>query len=489
MLIPLSKKTRLLSLIFVSQLMITSAIAKTTNKPMLTDTLINQIPQINRPQVIEQDISQHTNANELENQTISIEELSNQSNLQSAEDALLISILQAMKQQEWQKAKSLLASEVNKNNTNMHLLFLAGQVEEQLGNYQSAIDYYRLMLATKSDLARPRFELARMQYHLKQMQQAESNFRLVLAQSLPQAVVVQINHYLNAIKKQKTSWQIGVNILPSTNINNGSDNDTVIINGKDFVLSEDAKAKSGIGVRGFLAGQYQFGSELQWFVDGAMQITDYPNKTNDSTFLRSRIGHTWRQSDQRIKASLGYQGMQHQHHQLYTGWVTSLGYQKELTQNSTLNTTLEWQKLDYVEDYDYLDATQTWLNMNINHYKDGNTMYQYGVRAGKNSTDDPTENYQNLAIEFDAMKQLNWLALTTNTGVSFNSTQYEAENPFFATKRQDKRWNIHAGVLKRDWSWLGFTPKISVNHEINNSNIPRYEHSNTSLDIALTQNF
>lgn len=42
-------------------------------------------------------------------------------------------------------------------------------------------------------------------------------------------------------------FSLGVNILPSTNINNGSLHDTFELGGFEFVLNDDAKAQSGIG--------------------------------------------------------------------------------------------------------------------------------------------------------------------------------------------------------------------------------------------------
>ncbi|HEX9806736.1 MAG TPA: tetratricopeptide repeat protein, partial [Alteraurantiacibacter sp.] len=120
---------------------------------------------------------------------------------------------------------------------------------DQLGRHRDAAVLFREILDEKPDAAAVRLELARMQAMLGNVAEARRELRAAQASGLPPEVEQMVRFYANALTAQKrTGGSFEVAIAPSTNINSATSSDTLGTIIGDFILDEDAQAKSGVGL-------------------------------------------------------------------------------------------------------------------------------------------------------------------------------------------------------------------------------------------------
>ena len=115
------------------------------------------------------------------------------------------------------------------------------------------------ILATHPDLARVRLELAHTLFLIKEDDSARHHFELLLGAAGSSPGLEQTARaYINAIDGRKRwSFSTFLSIAPSTNLNQGSSNPTVMLNGLPFTLSEDDVKKTGVGLVGGAQAGYR----------------------------------------------------------------------------------------------------------------------------------------------------------------------------------------------------------------------------------------
>ncbi len=120
---------------------------------------------------------------------------------------------------------------------------------DRLGRHREAAVEFRRILDDQPDAARVRLELARVLAMIGDLGGARRELRATRASALPPEVDQLVRFYANALAAQKPiGGSIEMAIAPDTNINRATRADTLGTIIGDFVLDEDAKARSGLGV-------------------------------------------------------------------------------------------------------------------------------------------------------------------------------------------------------------------------------------------------
>lgn len=116
--------------------------------------------------------------------------------------------------------------------------------------WREAASAYRRLLDEKPDAARVRLELAAVLARIGDEAGAHRQLRLAQATGLPPDVAEQVSQFSRTLRSpRRFGGSFDVTLAPDTNINRGTQArtlDTVIA---PLVLSSDARATSGVGVR------------------------------------------------------------------------------------------------------------------------------------------------------------------------------------------------------------------------------------------------
>ncbi|MDH2999438.1 hypothetical protein A1D23_04900 [Chelonobacter oris] len=406
------------------------------------------------------------------------------------EKQVLPPVLDLMKNGQWQRAKQALTPLLVHTPPSLHGLFLAGQIAEQQQEWQSAVGYYRKMLAIDSNLHRPRLELAKVLAKSGEIKASEYQFNLALSQQLPQNVESNVYAILQHLNAQTAYLNLQFALLPNSNVNQATTQRSVIFQGKEVVLSENSRAKRGIGLQFSVDGEKRFGKEYKWFVNGSLFNLDYANRRNDQTATRLMIGRSFgNQRRHSLDIAVGGHHLLYRHKGLYQGVVGRADYNRRLRPNWKLSLSWETQQLHYRPEYAYQRGWQHWLNTRLTHISQGKTIYYWGIQQGFNQAAEKRYSNRSLVFQTGIRHQFDWLQLTIGGQLAYGKTDYRDVSPFFGIIRHDKRWSGSVDFLKRDWSWKGFAPRLSFHYTDNRSTIPLNTYQNKQVRLMFSKEF
>ncbi len=401
----------------------------------------------------------------------------------------LAPLLTLMKHQKWRAARKLASLMLTDTPSSLHLLFLSGQINEQLNEYQKAIDAYRKMLEINSQLVRPRYELARMLFADGAMGAAEYQFRLVLSLNLPPEVQQTVRQYLQHIAQQRTSWGISIAMIPSTNINNGTSEKGYSKDGVEYVYSKDTQAQSGIGANLSLWGERRFGSKLQWFVKGTLDHNDYKGYELDNSYIKLTTGRSIRFNSTRIQLGLGGHIASYQYELLYKGEVADLSLSHQFSNSTLYFGGIGLQKLRYQSKRDFLDAMQMSSYLGVSHTVAGRTTHSLSLNFSGNQAQQSLDEYRQVGIDYAIRLPIEFQALSFDANIGLSQKRYLAEDAYFEKTRQDMSSNISFGVLKRNWNWRGFAPSFNLSYVSQQSNISLQRKNTLQAMLKITNEF
>ena len=168
--------------------------------------------------------------------------------------------------------------------------------EIRLALLDEAIAAFRSILIRRPGLVRVRLELALAFYLKEEDQLARGHFDRALVGRPPEALVANINSFLN-IMRARRRWRgyFGFSLAPDTNINAASDAEFVYIGGLPFRRGTQGRASSDIGVVGWGGGEYQFPLASRWRLRTGINLNhrEYKGNRFDQTFAGVFVGPRW----------------------------------------------------------------------------------------------------------------------------------------------------------------------------------------------------
>jgi hypothetical protein len=72
---------------------------------------------------------------------------------------------------------------------------------------------------------------------------------------------------------------------------------------------------------------------------------------------------------------------------------------------------------------------------------------------------------------------------------SYGSSRYDAADPLFARRRQDRLLELQLAVLHRRIVFTRFTPRVALTFTRRDSNIDLYDFNQRRLEVGLTSSF
>ena len=180
------------------------------------------------------------------------------------------------------------------NPTETDRLFFAGRILKAQGRFQEAIDVFREILRLDPDYINARRELAHTLLLNRDYGPAEYHFETLLRIDRNDRMRGGYRRFLDVIHRNRPVSVSGhFSLLPSTNVNRGTDNtafDTVF--GR-FVIDDEGRTDSGVGIQAGLSGHFRNPTSskgrmaLHWSVSGIR----YEDERYDSDTGSISISH------------------------------------------------------------------------------------------------------------------------------------------------------------------------------------------------------
>lgn len=367
--------------------------------------------------------------------------------------------------------------------------FRKGMTLAELKRYAAAAATFRALLDEKPNAARVRLELARVLALMGDEKAARRAVRQAQAAGLPQEVAVVVDQFAAALRSRKPfggSFELA--LAPDTNVNRATGArtlDTVIA---PLVLSEDARARSGLGVK--VGGQAYARLPLSASLALLPRISGvgrfYRAGRFDDMSLSTLVGLERRGAKDRITLSGG------------SGWRWYGGKPYARTETASL-------------DWIHAAGRRTQLVASIaassaryfrNPLQDG-AIYAASLSAERAlsqtagatltvSADRQTARDPGYATASGGASLLGWKEIgkaTVYVSGGLRRTEGDARLILFTDRRREWLYQAAAGATLRHLTYRGLAPTLRLTFERNVSTVGIYDYSRVAAEVGVTRAF
>ena len=360
-----------------------------------------------------------------------------------------------------------------------------------------AIASFRAMLIDRPALVRVRLELARAFFLKGEDRLAKRHFERVLAGKPPPPVVLNVNRFLVQIRARRR-WDLhaGFALAPDTNIGASSDERIIYINvgGARLPFTRDAEdlTTSGIGLSVWTGGEYQvpLGERLRLRAGANASRREYEGRRFDQMHLSGHAGPRrllGRNTEASVLASVQrrWSGGAPDHDAI--GIRLEAGHR--FTRRLTANVRASWHDRGY-RTRGYLDGPVVDASLSGAWIITPTVRADAGLGWGRERPETERWRHERRWIRAGVSVALP-KGFTVGGNAELRRTDYEG-NWFPHTDgepREDRTHALRASVHNRALAWQGFSPQVSLVHEVRKTNAQLYDYDRTGGELRFVKLF
>jgi tetratricopeptide (TPR) repeat protein len=362
-------------------------------------------------------------------------------------------------------------------------------LREAQGDKQGAIEWLKALLDEKPGAARPRLELARLLAETGDESGARRELRRAGAAGLPEDVARVVDRFATALRSSRTiGGSIEVAIAPDSNINRATTQERVDTVVAPLTLSRDARATSGIGfslsAQGFARGKITDTVDL--LSRASVRADLYGKSRFNDVVMTLASGPEFRLGGARVRPAAIAQRRWFGGDLYSESYGGSLNVLKPLDRVSQVEGELTLLQSNYAR-----IPVQDGLLADVNLAYDRAFSPRFSTRVSVRATrqDAKVDFLSTKSVGVDLLasrafgKQLGFIQLS---GFRLGA---DGRDPLFGVTREDKRFDVTAGLILRRFTWRGLAPLIRVIHSESDSTIPIYDFKRTRVEFALSREF
>jgi outer membrane protein len=410
---------------------------------------------------------------------------------QLSEKQALTAVRQLVSSGEFDIARTLIAAyQPHSPNHLLRQQLVEAMILESQEDFSGAALQYRKILADRPDFTLAKVRLSKVLAAAGDDDAARFQLGQLIAAGVDDRMDGQLKSLLNGLDERRPLKFGGFfSLLPSTNINTGTDNSTVSLGGIPLSISDESRRKSGVGIifGGNVVFQQRFQDKKTFLASASFVHRFYPALKTHATQADVSIGVA--QEFQRGKASLSviagaefanakqsskYAGMRlDAAHSIAPRWRMSNNFslRHRWHEDNQLRTgyTFAWQS-----NIDFTTAPSRFYRLILG------TEFQRSA-AARYSYDEGTVG-AGFYNEFAA-------GLTVYSEASASLRRYKAVSPGMTELRSDRLIAARVVITKRDFNIAGFAPRLAYSYTRNFSNSVFDDYQKHDIDLRLTKDF
>ena len=357
-----------------------------------------------------------------------------------------------------------------------------------------SITVFRAMLVDEPGLVRVRLELARAFFYKGDDSLSKEHFERVLAGNPPAPVVANVRKFLIQIRaRRRWTLHTGFALAPDTNIGSASDERIIYISGLPFRRDAAELTKSGVGLWLWGGGEYQhpLGQRLRLRLGMDAARREYSGGRFDRMWMSWHAGprlFVTRNTELSVLGNFRYFWSADRPD--YVDQGARLSARHRLTRRLTLNAAGSWHERRY-HDRAYLDGP-VWSSSAGVGWVARPTM-RFNLTAGYGRDRPGQRRSRNVSKWLQAgVSAALPKGFTVSGGGGVRWTDFK-DHWYPHTprdeNREDKNYNLRLSVFNRALTVYGFSPEVSVIHEIRETNAQLYDYKRTSGELRVVRQF
>lgn len=367
--------------------------------------------------------------------------------------------------------------------------FRLGQMLTNQNRFSDAAIIYRAILDEKPDAQRVRLELASLLARLGDVGSAQRELRLAQAGGLPPDVARLIDQFTDALRAGRPAGaSVEIALAPDNNINRATRSETLDTIIAPFDLSEDAQAKSGLGLalKGQAYARVGIDSRGQLLVRLSGSADLYRESQFDDVSVGIQAGPEMRSGKDRLNFSGGF-SQRWFGGDLYSEIISAsaniqhpVGTKALMTGNVSVSTFDN--KSNDLQDGTIYAASAGYERAFSSRFGAGITLG--GVRQALN---DPGYATTSGALSAFAFRELSRTTLVASLG--YSHLEADVRLFLFPRRRIDERYTASLAATFRQVQYMGFAPILRLEYERNDSSVGLYDYKRIAGSIGITRAF
>lgn len=427
-------------------------------------------------------------------QTLSLDEVERVWPRLSAEQKFIV-IDQLLKGGRFDTARRLLDSSHFPPSVEATRRFYVAMVLKAEGQHDEAIDIFRDILASHPEFDRVRLELAHSLYQLQEDESARHHFELILGGSGTQPGLADtVKSYINAIDgRRRWDFSAYFSIAPSTNLNQGSDNRVVYLNGQPFVL--DNVKESGVGIVTGFQGGYRLPvtDKVDLVASAGVHTKRYEEEIYSDLLASASFGPRYRYS----RGYVGVYGLYSQRwyadENYSASWGILVSASTRLGPADVVFADITCSERRFEDnwrgsDLTYQDGHVCGVSGRYEHYFDSATYVRVLGGGGQERTGLEHLDNDRWYVGAGVYRELPWGVSVYAQGL-YTRRDYDGIYPGATFARLDDRYDVSVNVTKRDWEVWGFAPMLQYTFTMNESNISFQEFNAHGANLTFTKRY
>lgn len=372
---------------------------------------------------------------------------------------------------------------------------LAAKIAYRRGDADRAIDILKAVVAASPDNWRIRYDLAHLAMEQHQDRLAKRQLKAILAAETDPAITRRVRGDLAKLaERQVFSARFKASAVPSTNINTATRAETFDFAGVvPLALSDEARARTGIGVNWALGGQYSpiLGSGFRghFAINGV--LTDHSNKAFDQATLGGEAGLS-RQFGARVgginaKIAATYEDRRLGGNAYSAAPGVAFSLSSILSRRTAVRFDAALQDVNYLarDDRDGLVST---LSFSLQHAIARSTRLSGSIGYTRQSAAAASEASGQYSLSTGIDFAGPWgLRLGVHPTVSYRA--FDAIAFAYGRKRSDWTADIATSIGHRSIVLNGFRPALVYRYTDNNSTVELFSYDRHAVDIAFSRAF
>ena len=357
-----------------------------------------------------------------------------------------------------------------------------------------AIASFRTILVDDPGLVRVRLELARAFFLRGEDDLSRRHFERVLAGNPPSPVVANVRRFLLQIRaRRRWDMHMGFALAPDTNIGGTSNERIIYILGLPFRRDAESLTTSGIGLSVWGGGEYQhpLGQRVRLRLGMNASRKEYSGGAFDRTLVSMHAGprvFVSRTTQFSILGDWRHQWSANDPNYFDVGGRLTASHR--LTGRLTVNGSASWHDRRY--------RTRQYLDGPVRNFSVGagwvlTPTVRFDGRAGYGRDRPGRLRYRSKSAWLDTGVSVALpKGFTVGAGAGVRWTNYEAPWPPHTTadeRRKDRTYSLRASVHNRALTFFGFSPEVSLIHEVRKTNAQLYDYKRTGGELRVVRQF
>jgi tetratricopeptide (TPR) repeat protein len=367
--------------------------------------------------------------------------------------------------------------------------FRKGMMLANTRRFKDAALEFRALLDEKPVASGVRLELARMLAAIGDERAARRELRQAEATGLPADVAITVGQFAQALRSAKRSGvSVEIAMAPDSNVNRATQSRTVDTVIAPLTLSDDAREKSGLGLKlatqAFVKIGLAPGLALVPRASGAASI--YRSTTFDDISASALVGLEWQRGTDRWSPAIGqswrwYGGKQYARTMTTAvDWLHPIGSRSQILANVSVGSA-RYQR-NALQNSLLIDAYLTYERA-------------FSGRMGASAT-----------LSFTRQTARDPGYATTSNGISATGWKEQGRSTFFLRlgvhhlesdgrlflfldRRREWLWTASTGATLRRFAVKGFAPFIKVEYDHNISTVQLYAYRRFAGEVGAARAF